>query len=70
MYVRDIMVTEFHCASPSEKISDVAQAMKRHNVGAIPVCENGLLAGIIPDRDIVLECVSSGLDPKQVDVRE
>ncbi len=70
MYVRDIMVAEFHCASPSDKISDIAQAMKRHNVGAIPVCENGRLTGIITDRDIAIQCASAGLDPKQCEARE
>ncbi|MBI2864661.1 MAG: CBS domain-containing protein [Chloroflexi bacterium] len=70
MYVRDIMVTEFHCASPGEKLSDIAQAMKRHNVGAIPVCDNGRLIGIITDRDIAIECASSGLDPQKCEVKE
>lgn len=63
MKLREVMTTEFCCASPSDSLSKIAAEMKRHNVGAMPVCENGRLMGIITDRDIVVECVASGTDP-------
>ena len=39
-------------------------------IGALPVCEDdGTLAGMLTDRDIVVRCVSSGDDPGAVTVR-
>ncbi|MGE5618655.1 MAG: CBS domain-containing protein [Sphingomonadaceae bacterium] len=68
MKLREVMTTEFCCASPSDSLSKIAAEMKRHNVGAMPVCENGRLMGIITDRDIVVECVASGTDPNTCQV--
>lgn len=70
MKLRDVMTSGVSCASPSDSILKVASDMKRHNVGIMPVCENGKLVGLITDRDIAVECVSSGLDPKNCQVNE
>lgn len=68
MRLRDIMTTEVYCAEPSDSAAEVAAAMKRHNVGAMPVCQDGRLLGIVTDRDIVIECVASGANPKECKV--
>lgn len=69
MKLRDVMTTEFCCANPSDSLSQIASEMKRHNVGVMPVCDsNGKLSGIITDRDIVIECVAAGTDPKTCQV--
>jgi len=70
MKVREIMSTEVYCALPSDTVADVAQQMKRHNIGAVPVCERDKLVGIITDRDLVIECVAAGLDPRQCQVSQ
>ncbi len=70
MKVRDVMTHHVRCVSPTTPIADVAAEMKRLNVGAMPVCEDGKLIGIITDRDITVECVAAGLDPKSCQVRE
>jgi CBS domain-containing protein len=68
MKLRDIMTTDFCCASPSDSLSKVGSEMKRHNVGIMPVCQNGNLVGVITDRDIVVQCVAAGVDPKDCKV--
>ena len=68
MKLREIMTTEFCCASPSDSLSKVAAEMKRHNVGMMPICQNGNLIGMITDRDIVIQCVAAGTDPKECKV--
>ena len=47
-----------------------ARLMRMRGIGALPVCEDdGTLAGMLTDRDIVVRCVSSGDDPGAVTVR-
>ncbi len=65
MKLRDIMTTDFCCANPSDSLNKLAAEMKRHNVGIMPVCEQGNLVGVITDRDIVIECVAGGTDPSE-----
>jgi len=48
---------------PTAKLNEVASIMKRHGIGAVPVCEGKNLIGMITDRDIVIGCVASGMHP-------
>jgi CBS domain-containing protein len=57
------MTAEVMAIAPSCPIADVAQAMRQLGVGSLPVVQDGRLAGIITDRDIVLRVVADGLDP-------
>ncbi len=68
MKLREIMTSTICCASPSDSLTDVASEMKRHNVGVMPVCEGGRLVGLITDRDIAIECVASGSNPRECKV--
>ncbi|MGI5836037.1 MAG: CBS domain-containing protein [Chloroflexota bacterium] len=70
MILRDIMTTKLCCVAPSDSLSRVASEMKRHNVGVMPVCENEKLIGLITDRDIVIECVAAGSNPKECKVAD
>lgn len=65
MKIEEAMSKDFFTATPSTNLVDIAVEMKRHNVGAIPIVENNRLVGIVTDRDIVMHCVASGIDPKQ-----
>jgi CBS domain-containing protein len=44
--------------------------MDELNVGVLPVMEDGKLAGLITDRDIVVRSASAGQDPKTARVSE
>lgn len=57
------------CTSESPVV-EAARLMEREGVGAIPVCENGRLEGIVTDRDIAVRVVASGRDPKQTRISE
>lgn len=70
MRVRDIGVKETYCAGPATSLSEVASMMKKDNVGIIPVCDGKKLLGVITDRDIVIRCVASEVNPKDCNARE
>ena len=61
--VRDIMTGSVDIVDVNTSIADVAKRMAQRNIGAVPVCENGRLAGMVTDRDITVKVVAEGKDP-------
>ncbi|GGE19465.1 CBS domain-containing protein YhcV [Marinithermofilum abyssi] len=57
--LRDIMSQNVASVSPQDNVYQAATLMKQHNVGMIPVVENGALRGVITDRDVVLRSVAT-----------
>jgi CBS domain-containing protein len=64
---RDIMHVGAECIGEHETLTQAARRMRDLDVGALPICgDDGRLAGIITDRDIVIRCVAAGGDPGTV----
>jgi CBS domain-containing protein len=57
-------------AAPDINVSRAAQLMAERNVGAIVVLEDGRLAGIFTERDIVFRVVARGKDPLATRIAE
>ena len=53
MNVGEIMSEQPVCVTPETDIVNAAVTMADHELGALPVCEQGRLVGIITNRDIV-----------------
>lgn len=70
MQVGDIMTRDVISVSPHDNTMYAAELMNSHNIGAVPVVDNGQVKGMLTDRDIVLRCVSQGRDAKTVKVSE
>lgn len=70
MKVRDIMTTQVDVAESNSSLVQIAQMMKRDNVGAIPVCQGNKLLGILTDRDIVVRAVAEGKDLTSIKASE
>jgi CBS domain-containing protein len=51
--VGEIMSEQPVCVTPETDIVNAAVTMADHELGALPVCEQGRLVGIITNRDIV-----------------
>jgi CBS domain-containing protein len=64
------MTASVSSVSPSQSLADVAEVMKREDVGSVPVVEKGRLAGIVTDRDIVTRAVAEQRNPQAVTVEE
>ena len=63
MKVKDIMTRNVQTVSENCTIEEVAEHMKRLNVGSIPVCDDlNRLVGVVTDRDIVIRGLTSGSD--------
>ena len=70
MKVKEVMTRDIEKISADNYIKDAASMMRSMDVGALPVCENDKLVGIITDRDIAIRAVADGLDPSACTVRE
>ncbi|MFC5816292.1 CBS domain-containing protein [Nonomuraea harbinensis] len=62
----DLMSQGVECIQSHETLDRAAQLMRELGVGALPVCLDDRVTGIITDRDIVVECVATGHDPSRV----
>jgi len=71
MTAREIMTPGAECAHVDQTVSEAAKKMRDLGVGSLPICgEDNRLAGMITDRDIVLNCVAEGMDTTQVKVQD
>ena len=71
MKVRDIMQNPVVCVGPGQSVEAAARVFRRYRVGALPVCNaQGMLCGMLTDRDLVVRCLAMGKLPVQTCVRE
>lgn len=70
MKVHQIMTAHARCVGPDNTLVEAAGLMRELDVGALPVCENDRLAGMVTDRDMVLRGTADGRDPNTTTVRE
>jgi CBS domain-containing protein len=68
--VKDAMQRDVSVIGPEAWLALAACMMRDHDVGCLPVIENGRLIGMITDRDIVVRGVAEGLDPHRALVRQ
>jgi CBS domain-containing protein len=69
--IEDVMVGEVRTISASATLMDAAQTMRDANVGMLPVIDGeGVLRGLITDRDLVVRAMAQGADPTKTLVAE
>jgi CBS domain-containing protein len=68
----ELMTPSPTCCNPQHTIIEVAEIMKREDVGLVPVVEDvdKKLIGVITDRDIVMNVVAAGRDPRGTAISE
>ena len=70
MEIKDIMTRNVITIDPGENVEVAARTMNQFNIGALPVCRNGKLTGVLTDRDIVTRCLAAGRLPANTQVRQ
>jgi CBS domain-containing protein len=68
MKVHEIMTAHARCIGPENTLVEAAGLMRELDVGALPVCDNDRVTGIVTDRDIVLRGTANGVDPNSTPV--
>jgi CBS domain-containing protein len=70
MKVHEIMTAHARCVGPDNTLVEAAGLMRELDVGALPVCDEDRLAGMVTDRDITLRGVAGGRDPNTTPIRD
>jgi len=70
MLVKKIMTRKLESILPTASLREAAQKMRDLKLGSLPVAEDGILIGMITDRDICCRGVADGFDPVTTAVSE
>jgi nucleotide-binding universal stress UspA family protein/CBS domain-containing protein len=68
--VRSVMTPEPQCLDAKQTLDDAAKLMRDHDIGFVPVIEDGAVVGVITDRDIVVRALPSDRRPAEATVGE
>ncbi len=64
MKVRDLPPGRLHTVDPQTSLAEVARQMRLEDADSVAVMNDGRLAGIITERDLV-RAIADGVNPKQ-----
>jgi CBS domain-containing protein len=70
MKVSEIMTQKVECIDPDTPIAKAAEIMRERHIGFLPICDDDRLVGTLTDRDITIQSVAQGRDPRLAPVRE
>ncbi len=62
MKIEDVMSRDLIIGSINQKVSEIAELMKKYDIGFIPIEQNKHIIGVVTDRDIVCSTFSAELD--------
>ena len=60
--LQEIMSKNVATITPQQSVAEAAQIMSQHNIGSVPVVQNGQCVGIVTDRDITLRAAAKGVN--------
>lgn len=69
MKTQELMSNYVEYIEPQKSIKQAAQKMRDLHVGSLPVIKDGMLLGIITDRDICCHAIAMGRDPVMTQVQ-
>jgi CBS domain-containing protein len=73
MRIRHVMTKDPTCCVPSDTAQKAARIMRDEDAGIVPVIENEQsqhIVGVVTDRDLCMNVVAEGRDPRAVLVEE
>ncbi len=69
MLVKEIMTSRAESIRPGETLQAAARRMRELGVGALVVCDDDEVLGIVTDRDVVVRSTAEGISPADAHVR-
>lgn len=61
--VREVMIPDVLTVDGSATVVEAAQKMQAANIGVLPVVQDGVLRGMVTDRDLVVRAIARGANP-------
>ena len=68
--VKDVMIGDVRTIETSATLLEAAEQMRDANIGMLPVMEDGVLRGVVTDRDLVVRGMSRDVRPSEVQVAD
>ncbi len=68
--VGDLMTSTVVSVPGHASVIATAEVMREHDVGDVVVTENGVVRGLVTDRDLVVRALGNGMDPVSTAVSE
>jgi CBS domain-containing protein len=68
--VKDVMIADVLTIEASASLLEAAEQMRDANIGMLPVMEDGVLRGIVTDRDLVVRGMSRDVRPSEARVAD
>lgn len=62
MKIETIMSRDLIIGELTQKVSEIAQLMKKYDIGFVPIAQNKHIVGVVTDRDIVCSTFINELD--------
>lgn len=59
MNINDIMSKKIIVGNTTNTLSEIAELMRKYDIGFIPIVDKNKLVGVITDRDIVINAISN-----------
>ena len=66
--VKDVMVDDVLTIESTATMLEAAERMRDANIGMLPVMEDGVLRGVVTDRDLVVRGMGRDMRPSEVQV--
>jgi CBS domain-containing protein len=70
MQIGELMTKNLEMVEAQAPLREAAEKMRAFGIGALPVLEQGLLVGMLTDRDITVRATAYGKDPNTTRVQE
>ncbi len=70
MKIKEIMAVDVATLDPEDSVEEAARLMRDADVGCAPVVSDGVVLGVLTDRDIVVRAAAEGLPLKTAKVLE
>jgi CBS domain-containing protein len=70
MKISEIMHKGVECVEPDASIITVAQKMRDHDIGAIPICADGKAIGMVTDRDLTVRVLAESKDASKLTAKD
>jgi len=73
MRIKHVMTKDPTCCVPSDSAQHAASLMRDENAGIVPVIDNEQsrkVVGVVTDRDLCMNVVAEGLDPRTVSAEQ
>jgi CBS domain-containing protein len=70
MQLQDVITQNPSTVHPDDSVRSATKIMRDGQIGFLPVLADGVVLGVVTDRDVVIRAIAGGFDPQTTPVRD